>query len=267
MPDDIPSGAPPETAAAAAPPASASEGPPTATDERFNDPEIAKHISDKVAAQLRHIPTEHRSPEAYRRLMTNSQQFDQMQRDPGWLAYQAGRNGRGQQQQAQERKFREILAERMSARWGDLGDRGPFLGDMFEAFEGYLKDNVLPGWAKENVQPWQHAYLSDKVRTEYDAAAKLKGFKEHEAEIRNLIEQRPDIPWHWAYRIVTHGVPVEAAVAAAAMEAEGMEGEKRAAQSEKPTGQGSKDVETKRPTTRAEAKKVRDLRLRAKGII
>lgn len=235
------------------------------TDPRFSDPAVAKHVQDRIAQELRHIPNEHRSPDGFKKLADRARQFDALQADPRWNAFLAaqGRNG-----DRPQKTVSEAMLERLTGKYGKFSEQqAGIMGDIASFLEEHFSQNLIPQYIERQTQPMQQAFYQDKVNAELAAARALPDFAKYESEIHAKIEEYEGrIGYEDAYHAVMNRHRKEIDAAAAEAEERQESGRRAGKQTEKPTGHGSKDVETRRPGTRKEAIKTAATRLRAQGI-
>lgn len=227
-------------------------------DDLRGDPRVQKYVSDLHSKAVQHIPKEYRDKQAFQKLMDAREQYERMQKDPGWLAYQAGQN---REQPKETPKFSKKFMEKFGTLYRDLSpEQSSYMSDLVDT----LYEPLMAEVEEKYFNPVRQYLGSQEVNRELEEAKRLPKFTDHESEIQALQEKyKYSLSWADAYKIVTHGKQLQEAEQQAAVE----ESKRRAKSSgEKPSGHGVGELDLGKPKNQREAREKARRALRSKGI-
>jgi len=228
-------------------------------DDLRGDPRVQKYVSDLHSKAVQHIPKEYREKGSFQKLMEAKDHYERMQKDPAWLAYQAGQN---RDVQSQEKpKFSKKFMDKFGTLYRDLSpEQSSYMSDLVDT----LYEPLMAEVEEKYFNPVRQYLGSQEVNKELEQARAMPKFSDHEAEIQALQEKyKYNLSWSDAYKIVTHGKQLQEAAEDAAV----ADSKRRAkASGEKPSGHGVGDLDLGKPKNQKEAREKARKALRSKGI-
>jgi len=236
------------------------------------DPRVQKYVSDLHSKAVQHIPKEFRERDQFGRLLQSHRQWEQLQKDPGYQAFQAGRQNSQGGQQAQKSPFHAKILEALESDFGPMdGQRKKFLGRMIDGIADALESRV----AETHVKPIADHLGQQSIAAELDQVKKMDRYSDVRDDMREILEKHDyRISFDTAYKLAMYNLTdKERKALKAGAGSEGGEGDpgekpvKRPTSGERPTGSGAGDLKAGNIKSAKAAQDAAMRALRAKGIL
>lgn len=200
------------------------------------DERVQAYLKQGIEKQFSHIPQDHRSPEAYQRLLQAAQQSQDIQSNPQWRAFMAAQQA-AQGQQQQEQPFHTDILAALEKNLGSPMNQAQkrFFGDMMDSMAKAMESR----FTQQHVEPLKQYLVRQHLDRERSDAEKLPDYGTHRDAI-NQVVQKYGIPYAEAYKLVMFDKrktsPAGEAAQAPGDQDSGNASDRRSSDGERPSG-------------------------------